>query len=203
MATKLLDYWFEELSSSGRSHYFSQVGFRPSVFTAFIENISASSHKVSLKEKIAMAISEYVDNNLTTYPENEALIADIATSIYNAFIMDMGFSYHSAEDLEKVEEIASKNTTFNYKLLISSNDELATAEAMADKLFMSLDSLGEDGSHLTQLPSYRNLIQWIEYVKMSYVVSADVPDMDEMALLANEKLGCILKEFERNVNPVI
>lgn len=203
MASKLLDYWFEELSSSGRSHYFSQVGFRPSVFTAFIENIIASSQKVSLKEKIAMAISEYVDNNLTTYPENEALIADIATSIYNAFIMDMGFSYHSAEDVEKVEEIASKNTTFNYKLLISSNDELATAEAMADKLFMSLDSLGEDGSHLTQLPSYRNLIQWIEYVKMSYVVSADVPDMDEMALLANEKLGCILKEFERNVNPVI
>lgn len=202
MAAKLLDTWFEELSSSGRSHYFSQVGFRPTVFTSFIENIIASSIKVALKEKIASAISEYVDDKLTTYPENEALIADIATSIYNTFIMDLGFSYLGAEDVAKVADIASKTTTFNYGL-IQKNDADAVAENLEDKLFNSLDSLGEDGSHLTQLPSYQNLIEWIEYVKMSYIMSSDVPDMDEKALLANEKLGCILKEFEMNVNPAI
>lgn len=202
MATKLLETWFEELSSSGRSHYFSQVGFRPTVFTSFIENIIASSIKVELKEKIASAISEYVDDKLTTYPENEALIADIATSIYNAFIMDLGFSYLGAEDVAKVADIASKTTTFNYGL-IHKDGAGAVSENLEDKLFNSLDSLGEDGSHLTQLPSYQNLIEWIEYVKMSYIMSSDVPDMDEMALLANDKLGCILKEFEKNVNPTI
>ena len=116
--------------------------------------------------------------------------------------MDLGFSYLGAEDVAKVADIASKTTTFNYGL-IHKDGAGAVSENLEDKLFNSLDSLGEDGSHLTQLPSYQNLIEWIEYVKMSYIMSSDVPDMDEMALLANDKLGCILKEFEKNVNPTI
>lgn len=200
MAGKLLDSWFEELSSSGRSHYFSQVGFRSTVFTAFIENLIASSLKVTLKERIATAISEYVDDKLITYAENEALVADIATSIFNAFIMDFGYSYLPKEEVEKIAEIAARTSTFNFRLIGQSSPDQPVYENLEDKLFQSLDSLGEDGSHLTQLPSYQNLIEWIEYVKISYIASSDVPDMDEKTLRANEKLGCILQEFEKNMN---
>lgn len=197
LSTQLIDYWRETLMKPENSVRFIQAGFDELAFSNFITNFTNMMMKVNLAGEMANAIKEYVDFSPAIAPHNEELIADIATNIYNAFVMNLGYNYLAPEQKEKTTEICAK---FNLPKVVE-NDENAAAnltdEEQLISLFNQLERLNDgDGGQLTLLPSYISMKNWIAFVFMSFTIAYDIVQYDEKA---NKLLGGIIEEAKANI----
>lgn len=180
LANHLIDSWLTRLSKPEKGIYFSEAGFAPNVFTSFLDTFSTSIDKVDLRTVIADSISEYVDKVQNIAPKNERLVADVATSLFNAFVMNLGYSLMDDETMTNIREINEKE-----KLMLSldkgGTDTLEVTDVdVQTKLFESFESLESgDGSKLLKLPSYINMKKWIEYVTISYIATFRMPHLNE------------------------
>lgn len=206
LAKTLIDRWMEKLRSP--DFYFTQVGFNSTVLSQFLTNFESMAKFVGLRTAIADAISEYVDFVPQIKEHRLSLIADVATSIYNNFVMDLGYSLLHDSRLDRVrldgptgqkilEDIKKHNESYNLKL--SLNYELIEQENSTDRdvmaqIFKQLESLGskDGGGEMLKLPSYLNLKRWIEMVKISYIANFQSVDY---SIEDNNALGIIINEF--------
>lgn len=214
MAKTLVDKWLKVIQKPEQSLYFTQIGFNQTVLTQFLSNFESMAKFVGLRTAIANAISEYVDYVPVVKDHRIPLIADVAASIYNSFVMDLGYSLLKDASLDKVRpkdacgtefvkgedvlrDISSHNEKYNLKLALDygivEQENTRDRDVMAN-IFKQLESLGdgEGGGQMLKLPSYTNFRKWIEMVKISYIANFKAVDYDEKA---NEALGVIISRF--------
>ncbi len=207
MAKTLIDRWMQRLHSPNL--YFTQVGFNSTLLSQFLNNFESMASFVGLRTAIADAISEYVDYVAHIKDDRLALIADVAASIYNNFVMDMGYSLLHKPSLDKVRpkgqsgkevlaDVKKHNT--EHGLNLSLNYELVQQENSTDRdvmaqIFQQLEGLGnsDDGAQYMKTPSYVNLKHWLEMVKISFIANCKAVDYD---IEANDELGAIISAFK-------
>lgn len=194
LANSFLDYWCENLLKPESSVLFTKAGFDGLIFSDFISNFTNMMEKTNLAQHIADEIKEYVDYSPTIQPQNEVMVADIATNMYNSFVMNMGYDFLPTEERKKAEEISQKYKFPQIKQE-THTDPLAYSDEEKQKLlFSQLESLNDgEGGQLTQLPAYISMRQWISYVFMSFTVAYNVAKYDEAA---NKALGGIIENFK-------
>lgn len=196
MAKTLVDKWMNTIQKPEQSLYFTQVGFNQTVLTQFLENFESMATFVGLRTAIANAISEYVDYVSDVKDDRIPLIADVAASVYNSFVMDMGYSLLKDDVIEDVKSHNEKydmQLTLDYDIVETQNTH--DRDVMA-QIFNQLEDLGrgEGGGQMIKLPSYTNMQKWIEKVKISYIANFRAVDYDEEA---NEVLNGILNHFKQ------
>lgn len=214
MAKTLVDKWIATLQKPEQSMYFTQIGFNQTILTQFLSNFESMAKFAGLRTAIANAISEYVDYTPDVKDNRIPLIADVAASIYNSFVMDLGYSLLHDPSLDKVRPKDPQGTEFikgedvlndikshneKYNLRLTLDYSLVEQENTLDRdvmtqIFQQLESLGggEGGGQMLKLPSYTNLRKWLEMVKISYIANFKAVDYDEKA---NEALGIIINQF--------
>ena len=214
MAKTLVDRWLKTIQMPEQSLYFTQIGFSAPILTQFLSNMESMAKFVGLRSAIANAISEYVDYVPAVKDDRIALIADVATSIYNAFVMDMGYSLLKDPSLDVTRPKDPRGTDFirgedvindikvhneKYGLKLSLDYGIIEQENTRDRdvmaqIFSQLENLGsgDGGGQMLKLPSYINLRQWIEMVKISFIANFKAVDYNEKA---NDALGIIICQF--------
>lgn len=197
LATKLLDYWKENLLKPESSVNFVQAGFDGLAFSNFITNFTNMMQKVDLVGVIAKEIKDYVDYAPTIAPENEELIADIAANVYNAYVMNLGYNLLTAEDREKNAGLREK---FNLPKIVDLDESESlpmTDEEQLNVLFNQLEQLNEgEGAQLIRLPSYICMKEWVAFVFMSFTIAYDSVNYDEEA---NKLLGEVIEKAKSNM----
>lgn len=196
LAEEFVTHWGENLMKQENSIAFTTAGFDTVIFSDFVENVVKMMKKVDLVQHIANAIKEYVDFSAAIAPVNEEMIADIAASVYNDFVMDMGYSLLSESDRERADTNSKK-----FKLPQIITDEMFYQPINSDEeqmsyLFSQLEMLNEgEGGQLTKLPAFVNMRRWLAFVLMSFAVAYDAGDYNQEA---NKKLGNLLHQFNEN-----
>lgn len=193
LANALVETWSENLLKPESSVIFTQAGFDGMVFSNFISNFTNMMVKINLAQRIADAIKEYVDYSAAIAPQNEELIADIATNIYNSFVMNLGYNFLDAEMRDKVDVFSDKFKLPKVVLEEELYQPILSDDEQLGLLFNQIESLNEgEGGQLTQLPAYVSMRRWMSYVFMSFTVAYDVANYDEVA---NKMLGEILSDL--------
>lgn len=198
LARELINGWLTYISSAESTTYFSQIGFASDVLSEFLNRFKAATEHAAVIEHIADAISEYVDYTHTINVPVIPLIADVAANVYNGFVMDMGYSYLSKEEQEAVLKQCEENKlklTGNYGII---ELEDSTDAEIRQHLFNSLQDLGRcEGGQLLRLPSYKNMVQWIELTTIAYLINFGAEDWG-YSREENAKLGELLNNKYSN-----
>lgn len=151
--------------------------------------------KVDLAQHIADEIKDYVDYTPIIAPQNEEMVADIATNLYNSFVMNMGYNFLPDEERLKADELSRKYKFPQIKSETASEQLAFSDEETQRLLFSQLESLNDgEGGQLTQLPAYISMRQWVSYVFMSFTVAYNFAKYDEVA---NNELGSIIEKFKK------
>lgn len=194
LAETLVTYWSTNLKKPENSVFFTKAGFDDIVFSDFITNFVNMIAKAKLADKISSAIHEYVDFNANIAAKTEELIADIATNIYNEFVMNLGYNLLGEELRLKAKEISESNHLPQIKEVDEGAEDVLSEQEQLDMLFNQLEALNDGhGGQLTQLPAYQSLRTWLSYVFMSYTIAYDVVGADDIE--KNNMLGRILESF--------
>lgn len=197
LAENLVNYWSTNLKKPENSVFFTKAGFDDIVFSDFVTNFVNMIAKAKLADKISSAIHEYVDFNANIAAKNEELIADIATNIYNGFVMNLGYNLLSEELKSKAKEISESNNLPQIKEVDEGAEEVLSEQEQLDVLFNQLEVLNDGhGGQLIQLPAYQSLRTWLSYVFMSYTIAYDVVGADDVE--KNNMLGKILESFSKD-----
>ena len=192
LASNFIDYWCANLKKPENSVFFTNAGFDGTVFSDFIHNFTNMISKAKLVDKIAVSIKEYVDYSANIAVQSEELIADIAASVYNSFVMNLGYDLLSEELKDKAAEISER---FKLTKINNTQEDFPTSDAeQLEMLFNKLEALNDGrGGQLLNLPAYKSMRQWISYVFMSYTIAYDVVGIDDVE--KNNRLGEILDKF--------
>lgn len=197
LADSLVDYWCGNLKKPENSVFFTKAGFDDIVFSDFITNFVNMISKTRLADRIAAAIHEYVDFNANIAAKNEELVADIATNIYNEFVMNLGYDLLSADMKKKALEIGENNNLPKIVEIDEGNETVISEQEQLDMLFNQLEALNDGlGGQLTRLPAYQSMRTWLSYVFMSYTIAYDVVGIDDVE--KNNRLGKILESFNNS-----
>lgn len=199
LATKLLDYWSDCLLKPESSIFFVQAGLDEDSFSNFVTNFTNMMRKVDLSAVIADGIKEYVDYTPAIAPHNEELIADIATNIYNGFVMNLGYDLLTPDDRIKTAKLCQENNLPQIQETEEEGTIALTDKEQLNSLFNQLEKLNDgEGGQLLQLPSYINMKRWIAYVFMSFTIAFDA-SMTKAQREANRQLGEIIKKTEQQI----
>ena len=194
LANSFLDYWCQNLLKPESSVLFTKVGFDSLIFSDFISNFTNMMLKAELAQHIANEIKDYVDYTPIIAPQNEEMVADIATNLYNSFVMNMGYDFLPDDERQKADELSKKYKFPQIKSEVASEQLAFSDEETQRLLFSQLESLNDgEGGQLTQLPAYISMRQWVSYVFMSFTVAYNVTKYDEAA---NKALGSIIEKFK-------
>jgi hypothetical protein len=145
------------------------------VMSTLLEGITDASKYLHLNDIMAAAIAEYV-NVISVFTINESLVADILSSTINRFIIDLGYEYLSAKDLENVRKAVEQYQlpVFDY---IGKEHKSHFDEEELTALF---DELTDNPKAMTA--SFEdNYYTWLEYMYVSFIAHFDVPDYDKEA----------------------
>jgi len=145
-------------------------------------------------------MSKRIDQYINTFGKDNAvaIIADYLALEFNRFVTTFGFDYI---DNNMISNILEKNQRL--KLNINENLLYANHNLTGVKLLEDLDKVNHnlqqkgynnaDREALTRLPRYGFKWKWLEYLKVGYVLSCDLPDYD---IAANKRLGEIIQEID-------
>ncbi len=196
LAEEFVTHWGEYLMKQENSIAFTTAGFDTVIFSDFVENVVKMMKKVDLALHIANAIKEYVDYTPAIAPINEEMIADIAASVYNDFVMDMGYSRLSESDKERAQTNSQK---FNLPQIVTNEmfyQPINSDEEQMSYLFSQLEMLNEgEGGQLTKLPAFVNMRRWLAFVITSFAVAYNAGEYDQEA---NKQLGNLLSQFNKS-----
>lgn len=192
LAEALLEYWIAYVTLNDK-HTIQQIlsAEGSSALQDITEMYQKLFKKLGIPKRIAEKIRRYVDgHNKTDLPYE--IIADISTELLNKCINTVGFEYlDEAEinDLKKADEKKSLG------LVLDQYTDL-TEKSIAN-LFLKIenwtDIIQSKPEEMKSLSNYRNYLSWYNRLKVGFISVCDIPNYD---IIVNEKLGCIIKEFE-------
>lgn len=189
VADAVYDKWCSSIKSIDFMNSFSSdKSFDVNIMTSLVDNLITSANMLSMRDRMAQAIAEYV-NVIKLDTVNENMLADTLASMINDFVLDFGFKYIDAEDINKIKNICKSRgiPAFNYiereSKEVYDNDEIA-------KMFNYVSSNPQ-----AILPSFDdNYYKWLEYMFISFVAHLDVPEFDHKANLELANImDCIKK----------
>lgn len=163
--------------------------------TDMIANLSRLYRFLNIHNRIALKIDEY----LKTFGNENAIgiIADYLSMEFNHFVTSFGFDYLSDQQRKSITEKNQRlKLNINESILSSQHD--VTGVHLLEELNQAKHSLEEVGYNasdrkaLMRLPRYGYKWRWLEYLKVGYVFSCDLPDYD---IAANALMGEIIQEL--------
>ena len=116
----------------------------------------------------------------------------------NHFVTTFGFDYIDPKQFNSIME-KNQRLKLNINVQMLSSKKSLTGVKLLEELDKANHNLQEKGYNnadrdaLTRLPRYGFKWTWLEYLKVGYVLSCDLPDYD---IAANKRLGEIIKEIE-------
>lgn len=190
LSSKLIERWFDQLMSPEKAFRFRQIGFNDVVMSDFLVKLKKLVGKYDMPGKMAVTLKEYVDYGSGIQSDVVDLLADLASSEFNSFIMSLGCDYMNEEERAQVERISEEHK-LNIKWPSTFYNALEEEE-MYNIIDSLLSSEGPGDIHITRMPSYQRMQQWLVYLMIAHIVSNSLP-MENAE--ANEALGVILKKM--------
>lgn len=182
------DKWSQTIKSVDfMNKYAGGNGFDNIAMGNLIDGLLSAAAAVSLRDKMAESIAEYV-NVVNIHTASEGLLADILASKINDFVLDFGYHYLSSDEISNAREICNdKNIpafTYIQKELPATYEEKDLTQ-MFNNMQTNPDAI---------LPSFEdNYNKWIEYMFISFVAHLDYPNIDHEA---NNALAEILERMK-------
>lgn len=188
IADSVFEKWCSMIKSVEFLNEFSNEGsFDAAVMGNLIEELILTADFLSLRDKMAVSIAEYV-NVIDVHAANEGLLADILATMINDFVLDFGYSWLSEEEIEKAKSVCEKRNIPAFKYILKelpATFEEVDITAMFNEMSTNPKAL---------LPSFEdNYNKWLEYMFISFIAHLDIPDFDHEA---NQALQNILERIK-------
>lgn len=178
---RIMEYWAEKMRSiSFMNNFTGKHNFDAGVMSDCVSNLLSVARSIKLAEVMEQMISEQVDVvNVAT--ANEVLISDLLATTISEFVTDCGYSYLSAESIQKARQLANEYrlTAFNY---INREQKSSYTEEEMTQIF---NDMNDNPKAITA--SFENSYNsWLEYMVISHIahVEARVYNIEENRLLA-------------------
>lgn len=186
IAERVLGAWIDAIRSTQSIERLTEgSNFDPIVMTSLIDNIHQTALRVDLAGRLENAIAEFV-NVMNVAQSNIATVADIMASIINDFVMDLGYSMRSDDELSSANRIIDDNPMRFDPL--SHVDKPVQHQFDEEDLTNLFNRLYANPDAMT--PAFENnYFRWIEFMIVSFLLKGDIIDYD---VAANERLGKIL-----------
>ena len=156
------------------------------VMSALLENITQTSDYLRLNSLMASLIAEYV-NVINIYTINESLVADILSSTINSFVIDLGYSLLSEEDIANARRVGTQNQLPVFEYI----GKERKSHFEEDELTTLFNDLSDNPKAMTS-SFEENYYTWLEYMYVSFIAHLDVPEYDKEA---NRQLTEIIKHI--------
>lgn len=188
IADAVFEKWCSMIKSVEFLNEFSNEGsFDAAVMGNLIEELILTADFLSLRDKMAVSIAEYV-NVIDVHAANEGLLADILATMINDFVLDFGYSWLSEEEIEKAKSVCERRNIPAFKYILK---ELPATFEEVDLTAM-FNEMSTNPKAL--LPSFEdNYNKWLEYMFVSFIAHLDIPDFDHEA---NQALQNILERIK-------
>ena len=193
LAEALIEYWIACVTLSDKHAIQKVLGGDGS--TALQEVTSMFQKlfkKLHITKRIAEKIRRYVDDQGKTDLPLE-IVSDMSAEMLNRCINTVGFDYYEESEVNDLRIANEKN-----RLGLVIEQQNSPMERTVEDLFIKIDNLPEliqsNPEEMKTLPSYRNYLSWYHRLKMGFIYVCDIPSYN---VLANEKLGTLIKECKR------
>lgn len=185
------DDWISYLRSTDMLNVLSEEpNFDESVLTLLLENVINTADSLSLVDRMSNMISEYVDV-MALHCVNANMVTDILCHIISSFVVDLGYSYRTDEEVNNCMAVAKQNGLNLFQLINAPQPPELTTEDITN-LFVEMTQKPQ-----TVTPSfYHNYREWIEYMYVSFLVSGE---HRKNSVEANAEIGEILNELNGTV----
>lgn len=192
LAEELIEFWFAYVNLNDK-HTIQQIlaSEGSTALQDLTDMFQKLFKKLNLSKLIAEKIRRYLEGqNRVDLPYE--IISDISAELLNKCIISIGFDYF---DTAEISDLQEANLNNNLGLVLSLNE--SQNEKSVSELFEKIDKWAEiiqdNPEEMKSLPSYQNYILWYNRLKIGFVSVCDIPNYD---IVANEKLGEIIKETE-------
>ena len=193
LAEALIEYWIACVTLSDKHAIQKVLGGDGS--TALQEVTSMFQKlfkKLHITKRIAEKIRRYVDDQGKTDLPLE-IVSDMSAEMLNRCLNTVGFDYYEESEVNDLRIANEKN-----RLGLVIEQQNSPMERTVEDLFIKIDNLPEliqsNPEEMKTLPSYRNYLSWYHRLKMGFIYVCDIPSYN---VLANEKLGTLIKECKR------
>lgn len=192
IADKIFNAWQEHIKSSSFMNEFSgEDSFDNAIMTELVKNIIATAKKVKLADKMASIIADIVDV-VAIGTTNINLISDMLVSTINDFVMDLGFSTLTEEQIASTKHIGEERNLHIFDYICRDTPARYNDEELTN-LFNDMTTKPN-----ILIPSFEeNYNKWVEYMIISFIAHLEIPDYDHAA---NEALEVILKSIDNAQN---
>ncbi len=183
IADKIFDSWCESIKSVSFMNEFSgEDSFDSIVMTNLVDNIIATAKSVKLADQMAKIIADIVDVTAIG-TANENLISDMLVSTINDFVMDLGYSTLSEEQIESVRRVGEDRKLHIFDYICRDLPTRYSDEELTN-LFNDMTTKPN-----ILIPSFEeNYNKWIEYMIISFIAHLEIPNYDHAANRALEEI---------------
>ena len=192
LADKIFDSWCNHIKSVAFMNEFSgDDSFDSIVMSNLVDNIIATAKSVKLADKMAKIIADIVDV-VAIGTANENLISDMLVSTINDFVMDLGYSALTEEQITTARHIGEERNLHIFDYICRDIPARYSDEELTN-LFNDMTTKSN-----ILIPSFEeNYNKWVEYMIISFIAHLEIPDYDHAA---NEALDVILKDIDSALN---
>ena len=188
IADAVYNHWCAKIKSVDFINEFSnEDNFDSSIMTNLIEQMVLTSGTLSIADRMAGLISDYV-NVIDIHAANESLISDILADVIQDFVLDFGFEYLSDEEKASAKKVCQNRKIPAFNFIEKEIPEIVDETGLA-ALFNEMST-----NPKALLPSFEdNYHKWLEYMFISFVATLEIPDYDPEA---NMVLEILLKKIK-------
>ena len=189
IADDLVTLWQDYISSVQFMNAFAGDGLMDEIVLAnLVACITNTAHSVHLTERIEQEIADYVDI-LNTSNINEDLIADMIATTISDFVIDFGFRYLEADQIQTSRRVS---TEMHLPCFVWTQRERKEHYEEEEMTALFNDILSSAGRYT---PAYEaNYNTWLEYMYVAFIAHINVPDYDREA---NEQIKLILDAIKQ------
>jgi len=190
LAEVLIEYWFAYVTLNDKQTIQQILTTDDSTaLQDLTEMFQKLFKKINLTKLIAEKIRRYIEGqNKVDLPYE--IVADISAELLNKCINTIGFEYFDASEISDLQE-ANLNNNLGLVLELNTNPTEKSVSELFEKIENWTDIIQNNPEEMKSLPSYRNYLSWYNRLKVGFVSVCDIPNYD---IVANEKLGSIIKE---------
>ena len=188
IADAVYNHWCAKIKSVDFINEFSnEDNFDSSIMTNLIEQMVLTSGTLSIADRMAGLISDYV-NVIDIHAANESLISDILADVIQDFVLDFGFEYLSDEEKASAKKVCQNRKIPAFNFIEKEIPEIVDETGLT-ALFNEMST-----NPKALLPSFEdNYHKWLEYMFISFVATLEIPDYDPEA---NMVLEILLKKIK-------
>lgn len=192
LAEKLIEYWLAYVALNDKETIQQILASEgSSALQDMTDMFQKLFKKLGIEKLIAEKIRRYIDGHQKTNFPFE-IIADISAEMLNKCINTVGFEYFDESEISDLSQ-ANENNNLGLVLDHHTNTKEKSVSELFEKIEHWTDIIQSNPEEMKSLPSYHNYLSWYNRLKVGFVSVCDIPNYD---IVANEKLGSIIKESE-------